>query len=384
MSVLIVLLIAFIPVFPGCSINDAVLTILRPIFGLTSVNVIATGIHSKDMKAIAKKQSKSNVSFKFQESLSVTTQEISVPELVIFCSDSSGDLKQFLSLIDTNNLAVKKPIVIWTSSEKKEFVTSNIRIDQRVYHFNSDTGTMSETYTINKIAVTNILGHVDQRTASYIPTSEGLLTFESRRSNFHGYHIIAMTERDASTVIFDKSYQQLSIFHDGNKTFDVTQFSSGSYINFLNMLAKDFNFTYSLYKREDGKWGGIDKNGNVYGMMGNLVDGSAEMIVTTLTMNLWRKEYVDFLPIMTSFKYAIIIRSEGIEVFTWTTFIKPFTAGLWIALLGMATVIACWLYLSNKNTQKVFLYQTIHSCYVSVFCPSVPTSLNYLVGSGSQ
>ena len=46
-------------------------------------------------------------------------------------------------------------------------------------------------------------------------------------------------------------------------------------------LSKNYNFTYSLYKRLDGVWGGLETIDNVTkttGILSNLVDGSANLV----------------------------------------------------------------------------------------------------------
>ena len=54
------------------------------------------------------------------------------------------------------------------------------------------------------------------------------------------------------------------------------------------------NFKIRIFKRFDGKWGGIDKNGNWNGMISNLMSGEAD-IALALAMCCGRTEVADFL-----------------------------------------------------------------------------------------
>ena len=334
-------------------LNNSILDALKVSFGLDRVNLVANQkLPFNVAKDLAVKQFKLDVtvhisyahfiheipSFVFQQPL-------------IFYSDSNEDLKTFETAIDKYNLATKKPIIFWRKSYSHRFRSTTVRLDQRVYHVASDSGIVLETYTINGNAVRNILGKVVQN--EYVPTAIGQLEFKKRRSNFHGYHVVAMTNAGPESVSFVKEYQKIAKYHENNQTFDVTNYAFGPYISYLNILAKEFNFTYSLYRRLDGNWGGVDANGKLIGMVANLVEGSAEMIATVLTMTPWRNERITYLPGITSSKSAIAIRSETREGFSWTTFSKPFTFELWLVLLFVATILAIWLFLSNNGLKKV-------------------------------
>jgi ionotropic glutamate receptor len=48
---------------------------------------------------------------------------------------------------------------------------------------------------------------------------------------------------------------------------------SGLVIDLLMMMSRDLNFTYNLYFPPDGKWGGIEANGEWNGVIKKLLDG---------------------------------------------------------------------------------------------------------------
>ncbi len=360
MLTLTILLSLAVSSFSCNFVNNSVLEALKPAFGLDQVNLVTNRkLPTKTAINIAVAQFKLDVTvhiyyFDLTETISQTPSLV-IQEPLIFCSDLKDDLKAFEAVVDKNNWATKKPIILWANSDFQE-LGSVVRLNQRVYYVASDSGLVSETYTVNGKTVRNVLGKVipkGNEEMEYIPTTLGRLEFKKRRSNFHGYHVVAMTNAGPESVSFVKEYQKIAKYHENNQTFDVTNYALGPYISYLNILANEFNFTYSLYRRLDGNWGGVDANGKLIGMVANLVEGSAEMIATVLTMTPWRNERITYLPGITSSKSAIAIRSETREGFSWTTFSKPFTFELWLVLLFVATILAIWLFLSNNGLKKV-------------------------------
>ena len=53
----------------------------------------------------------------------------------------------------------------------------------------------------------------------------------------------------------------------------------GVCIDLMKTMAAELNATFSLYKRKDGIWGSL-KNGSWSGMLQDLVNGNADMIVS--------------------------------------------------------------------------------------------------------
>ena len=77
-------------------------------------------------------------------------------------------------------------------------------------------------------------------------------------------------------------------------TYDVTNLMDGKNIDILKLLSKMLHFKFLIFKRFDGKWGNIDKNGNWNGMFSNLMSGEAD-IALALSMCCRRTEAADFL-----------------------------------------------------------------------------------------
>ncbi len=360
---LLTLFFAIVPFVFGCTIDHRTLEALKPEIGLgQGVTVIA----KEFPVGLAKKLFKVNISFRHLETMvDLSSSALSlVKETIVFCSNSTSDLEEFQAFIGKHiSLALKKPIVIWSKSASINKMKTAIlsRLDQRVYYFSTDSGELLEKFTINSHIVSNVLGHIATGTGNdqsprlkYVPTSKGLLGFEERRGNFHGYHIVAMTNDGSGGAFVDKNFENIAKYHEKNQTYDVTNLTTGPYFRYLTILAKEFNFTYNLYQRKDRTWGSLDiKTGKATGMVLNLADGSAEMIVSSLTLNPWRATLVDYLPVLTAFKFAIGIRREPIEDFSWTMFSNPFTLELWMVLVAVATFLAFCFHFANQDHKKV-------------------------------
>ena len=77
-------------------------------------------------------------------------------------------------------------------------------------------------------------------------------------------------------------------------TYDVTNLTDGKIIDTLKLLSKMLHFKFLIFKRVDGKWGNIDKNGNWNGMFSNLMSGEADIIGLT-AICCRRTEVVEYL-----------------------------------------------------------------------------------------
>ncbi len=134
----------------------------------------------------------------------------------------------------------------------------------------------------------------------------------------------------------------------GNKTYDVTNHVSGLFYQVLVHLAANLNFTYSIYKREDGVWGSLDDNGKTTGMLSDLEQGLVDFVTGAYGMTSLRKPFVQYLPVIWSYIPVIVIKNNfGADV-RWTMFFNPFRYDLWVALILVALAIAILMFAVNN------------------------------------
>ncbi|XP_063242581.1 glutamate [NMDA] receptor subunit 1 [Bacillus rossius redtenbacheri] len=128
----------------------------------------------------------------------------------------------------------------------------------------------------------------------------------------------------------------------------------GFCIDLLKELAHTINITYSLALSPDGQFGNyIIKNSSVggkkewTGLIGELVNDRANMIVAPLTINPERAEFIEFSK---PFKYQgiTILEKKPSRSSTLVSFLQPFSNTLWILVMVSVHVVALVLYLLDR------------------------------------
>ena len=152
------------------------------------------------------------------------------------------------------------------------------RINQDIKFVNYEDWKVYEHYKINDKIIVNQLGFFDD---AFHYQSKLNVIFEERRQNFQGYHLKAMTEEESPYMFF--SNLPKAKFDQKSQTYDVTKSSQGLYYDMFLILQEMLNFTATLHKRKDGKWGPVTvfPNGTILaaGIIESVTSGFSEMIV---------------------------------------------------------------------------------------------------------
>ncbi|TDG47571.1 hypothetical protein AWZ03_006010 [Drosophila navojoa] len=130
----------------------------------------------------------------------------------------------------------------------------------------------------------------------------------------------------------------------------------GYCIDLLIELSKRINFTYDLALSPDGQFGHYILKNNTgamtlrkewTGLIGELVNERADMIVAPLTINPERAEYIEFSK---PFKYQgiTILEKKPSRSSTLVSFLQPFSNTLWILVMVSVHVVALVLYLLDR------------------------------------
>lgn len=133
----------------------------------------------------------------------------------------------------------------------------------------------------------------------------------------------------------------------------------GYCIDLLTALASRINFTFDLALSPDGQFGHyILKNHSVNGivagvkkewtgLIGELVNERADLIVAPLTINPERAEFIQFSK---PFKYQgiTILEKKPSRSSTLVSFLQPFSNTLWILVMVSVHVVALVLYLLDR------------------------------------
>ncbi|XP_043268795.1 glutamate [NMDA] receptor subunit 1 isoform X2 [Venturia canescens] len=127
----------------------------------------------------------------------------------------------------------------------------------------------------------------------------------------------------------------------------------GYCMDLLKELSKTINFTYSVALSPDGQFGSyMIKNSSSgkkewTGLIGELVNERADMIVAPLTINPERAEFIEFSK---PFKYQgiTILEKKPSRSSTLVSFLQPFSNTLWILVMVSVHVVALVLYLLDR------------------------------------
>ncbi|XP_036833840.1 glutamate receptor ionotropic, NMDA 3B isoform X2 [Oncorhynchus mykiss] len=185
---------------------------------------------------------------------------------------------------------------------------------------------------------------------------------------------------DAGTNSSDMLESYFSERASGNSTFLPTDYSKCCYgycIDLLEKLAEDLRFEYDLYIVGDGKYG-ASKSGRWTGLVGDLLNGVADMAVTSFSINSVRSRVIDFTSPFFSTSLGILVRSKDtaapIGAFMW-----PLHWSMWVGIFVALHITALFLTLyewkspfgmtpHGRNRLRVFSYSSaLNLCYAILF-----------------
>ncbi|KAM3871464.1 glutamate receptor ionotropic, NMDA 3B-like [Diretmus argenteus] len=165
---------------------------------------------------------------------------------------------------------------------------------------------------------------------------------------------------------------------------DLRKCCYGYCIDLLEKLAEDMGFTFDLYIVGDGKYGAMSGTGRWTGLVGDLLSGTADMAVTSFSINSARSRVIDFTSPFYSTSLGILVRSQDtaapIGAFMW-----PLHWSMWVGIFVTLHLTALFLTLyewnspfgmtpHGRNRLRVFSYSSaLNLCYAILFGRTVAT-----------
>uniref|UniRef100_A0A3B4YF50 Glutamate receptor n=1 Tax=Seriola lalandi dorsalis TaxID=1841481 RepID=A0A3B4YF50_SERLL len=178
-----------------------------------------------------------------------------------------------------------------------------------------------------------------------------------------------------------------SLFNQLSKTplhFQSMKCCYGYCVDLLEKLAEDMGFTFDLYIVGDGKYGASSGTGRWTGLVGDLLSGTADMAVTSFSINSARSRVIDFTSPFYSTSLGILVRSRDtaapIGAFMW-----PLHWSMWVGIFVTLHLTALFLTLyewnspfgmtpHGRNRLRVFSYSSaLNLCYAILFGRTVAT-----------
>ncbi|XP_076444672.1 glutamate receptor ionotropic, NMDA 1-like isoform X2 [Babylonia areolata] len=160
--------------------------------------------------------------------------------------------------------------------------------------------------------------------------------------------VVDMPEDGVCKALKEDSYS----FPCHNFTSGEVKCCAGYCMDMLQKIAEKRKFNFTIHLSQDGLFGSFEKRNNSdskqwNGMMGELIDGKADLIVAPLTINPERAQFIDFTK---PFKYQglnILVKKTQKDS-SLASFLQPFQDTLWI-LVGLSVhVVALVLYLLDR------------------------------------
>ena len=129
--------------------------------------------------------------------------------------------------------------------------------------------------------------------------------------------------------------------------------SYGYLKDYMDVLSRRFNFTYSSHKNMDDNWGVVpNANGTYEGVLGDLFSKKYDMIICVWYWLMERDKFADHVPIV---RYRdVLAMKEGNSRTDFSLFLRVFTNDSWAIILFVAIVISACLLLFKSCSPKKY------------------------------
>ncbi|XP_063592145.1 probable glutamate receptor [Penaeus indicus] len=116
------------------------------------------------------------------------------------------------------------------------------------------------------------------------------------------------------------------VIREGRDSFE------GPLKKLLDLLSHSLNFTYTITKPPDGRWGGKFPNGTWNGLIGATIRNETDLVLGPMSMSKERKNVVDFCYQLDISGLSLIARKGSLEVDPWA-FLSALSLSTWLLLL---------------------------------------------------
>ena len=259
-------------------------------------------------------------------------------------------------------------LVVCNIQNKNDLIKVNVSISEELFFMDWKSQKVYEAYQINNIQTIKYLGQFQDPTkvkyekliqTNFVRSEYFITPMMKRRSNFHGLKLNAITETSTTKLLqlnnTKKYIKNSKIYYDvDNLQNDPHMFYFPIAIPILRILQRTLNFTTHLFIEDGQKVGSPQmlQNQTIHigdGMFQNLIEGSADIILSRMSILPIREQFVDFLTPLDFDHIAIYITVKGIdEAIDWTAYFDPFSVYAWMTIFFECLLFPISVYVIEK------------------------------------
>ena len=211
---------------------------------------IITSLSSNEEKHLLKEMSYTN---NYMKILRINDNNMENNNIVLINNRKmkQQDIQLFLNHKSFHKMLIINPYSI------KSYEELSIDIGQEVYFFDESSAEVFETYEINGMKIRGPLGLYNATSNSFTWNANKNQIIFRRRGNFHGLKLKGMVEHSMPSVLINNKYKEKARFFQSNQTYLMNGFVKGVYIDILEHLQENLNFSTTLYKRKVRSFGNM-------------------------------------------------------------------------------------------------------------------------------
>ena len=229
---------------------------------------------------------------------------------------------------DELKISIANPWVIFSNDSCQS------NLSQPVYTMKNE-GELWEQYNFKETVFENHLGTFDNESFKF--NAEINANFYKRRGTLSGIQLKVMSDYAIKKMDFVENWQiyakETEIIKDA---FEVTGLMTGPMQDYLDIFAKEMNFTYKQFKRKDGKWAYHNKSTNEWtGVIRNLQDNDVDFLAAPFSYDTHRHTVIDYMFPLLQQQVGFAIRSSDINALnlSWDTYTKSYSLQVWILII---------------------------------------------------
>ncbi|XP_066940326.1 glutamate receptor ionotropic, kainate glr-3-like [Macrobrachium rosenbergii] len=209
-------------------------------------------------------------------------------------------------------------------------------IGKWLFNSNSSDNSLRKTLPVNKsLFLDEFKDLPNQRRLAYRKMKYGIMAYIKgdliiRRRDLTGLHLNC-TVIETPPFVFIKRRRP-----------DGTVSLQGPTADLFYLLQKVTNFSSSCRMVRDNAWGSF-LNGRWNGVIGEIIEGTADIAVTTIDITPKRSEVVDFLMEVTTTSHPVVFKRASNSDQRWAAYTREFQKNIWI-IFGIFCILLVLLF----------------------------------------